>query len=823
MTEYARLVLSVDSTSAKKATDELRIMIDVTAKADKSNQELTKSTNGLGKAFGALAAAISVRAIIAASDQYGQMAARIRMATSSTEEYTKVQDRLLQTANATYRPLNEAQEVYIRTADAIRTLGYNTDDALDITDSFSFLLVTNAASADKASSAIDAYSKAIQTGKIESDGWQSILAAMPTIVNDLAAATGRSTADIRKLGIEGKLSLAALNEALRQSRDSNEELAAAMETSVGDATTALGNSFQVFVGKVNETSKASGILTENIGEMSEALQDPKTIKAAQDLAAAVVKAMSQIIDKTREAIKVFQWFGDEVAYQASGGKAALDDIVRLNDQLVRQQGELAEQEKALANLRTIDPDAKESPQMATLREEIKATQTLIKLHDELANSRANNGAPEPAPEPKPKENPKVEAEAAAAPSKAKRKAMTDEERAAKQLATAYKNVEQSLAQQVALLGQTTEVSKVRYETEHGDLAKLNDQQKERLIGLAKELDAKADLVEQDKLRLQILRETGQVRAADELQFELDYAEKMAQYEKDGNTAALARLKTLKAIQDANREADIKPGTVEGVSKAPHTSGLDADVGGASSEMIKLDEEAKALQDWRDAELKKQLEYLDAKAINEEEYAKRIANIHQQAADEQRAIDVAKNSALLAGGESLFGNLAGLTKEFAGEQSGLYKAMFAIQKAFSIAQTIVNTETAAAAALAPPPIGLGPVAGAPYSQVIRAMGYTSAALIGATAITGMAHDGIDNIPKEGTWLLDRGERVVDSRTNSDLKDFLNQQGGASTTNNSKVNNINLNVYGITDAKGMQESTARLARRVSTAVDKSGRYA
>lgn len=398
----------------------------------------------------------------------------------------------------------------------------------------------------------------------------------------------------------------------------------------------------------------------------------------------------------------------------------------------------------------------------------------------------------------------------------------EKKRAAEQLLKSYQSTELSLSQQVALFGKTGEAAKLAFELQYGELSKLNEQQKDRLLGLAKEFDAKSDLVEQDKLRLQILRETGQVRAADELQFELDYAEKMAQYEKDGNTAALARLKTLKAIQDANREADVKPGTVEGVTKAPHTSGVDADVGGASSEMIKLDEEAKALQDWRDTELKKQLEYLDARAINEEEYSKRVANIHQQSADEQRAIDAAKNQALMAGGESLFGNLAGLAKEFAGEQSGLYKAMFAVQKAFAIAQTIVNTETASAAALAPPPIGLGPVAGAPYSQVIRAMGYTSAALIGATAISGMAHDGIDNIPKEGTWLLDRGERVVDRRTNGDLKDFLNRQGNTSTTTNSKTNNISLNVYGITDAKGMQESTARLARRISSAVSKSDRY-
>lgn len=46
---------------------------------------------------------------------------------------------------------------------------------------------------------------------------------------------------------------------------------------------------------------------------------------------------------------------------------------------------------------------------------------------------------------------------------------------------------------------------------------------------------------------------------------------------------------------------------------------------------------------------------------------------------------------------------------------------------------------------------------------------------------MAHAGIDSVPKEGTWLLDKGERVVDRRTNADLKEYLagrSQGGGGS---------------------------------------------
>lgn len=60
-------------------------------------------------------------------------------------------------------------------------------------------------------------------------------------------------------------------------------------------------------------------------------------------------------------------------------------------------------------------------------------------------------------------------------------------------------------------------------------------------------------------------------------------------------------------------------------------------------------------------------------------------------------------------------------------------------------------------------------------------------IQGVALSGMAHDGIDNIPKEGTWLLDKGERVVDSRTNADLKDMIaNQKNGGGVTIHNNIN-------------------------------------
>ena len=238
------------------------------ARIDESFDRAADSAQSAGALIkNALAVAVgaaSVRSIIDVADSYSQMSDRMGLATSSVNEYNLVQDRLLDTAKRTYRPLSEAQELYIRTADSLKSMGYSTSQALDVMDSFSFLLVTNSAATDKASSAIDAYSKALQTGKVDADGWQSILAAMPTIVDTLSKATGRNAEEIRTLGAEGKLSLDVLTEGLQKSAHANGELADSMGVAVRDALQNLNNAFTVYIGRLNESADGTGVLAQSI-------------------------------------------------------------------------------------------------------------------------------------------------------------------------------------------------------------------------------------------------------------------------------------------------------------------------------------------------------------------------------------------------------------------------------------------------------------------------------------------------------------------------------------------------------------------------------
>ena len=96
-------------------------------------------------------------------------------------------------------------------------MGYSTEQAIDVQDSMSYAFVKNAASAERADSAISAFTKAINTGTVSADQWESITTAIPTVINDIATASGKSAAAVRALGASGKLTASDLTEGLKQS------------------------------------------------------------------------------------------------------------------------------------------------------------------------------------------------------------------------------------------------------------------------------------------------------------------------------------------------------------------------------------------------------------------------------------------------------------------------------------------------------------------------------------------------------------------------------------------------------------------------------
>lgn len=643
---------------------------------------------GLYKILAAYVGLQTVQTLIALSDEYGQMASRVRQVTADTVEYEKVQARLLATANATYRPLAEAQEVFIRTADSIRDLGYTTDQALDITDSFSFLLVTNAASADRANSAISAYSKSIQTGKVASEQWQSILAAMPTVVDGIASATGRSREEIKKLGVEGKLSLDALNEGLRRSRNENEALAAEMETSVQDAFTALRNSLQVFVGKVNESSGATGILTSAVGELADILQDPETIKAAQDLAAGVVTALNAIIEGMRETVRVVKWGAEQIAASLYG--ASSDDIVRLEEQ--------AQQLRELQKTMSFNPLARaritgngvEWFDDAEIASRLKGTEALIQEFYDRQNQRPPIPIKAEEPKPDPKDVQVVEAEAAATEKKAKaRKTLTAAEKEAVAAARELQRAQESDAKTLA------DLQEALYQT-----TLTTEELRDRKAELSLSSYATPEQIEEVK------RLNAELAATEELQ------KRRASF----------------------GQGDVRSQILGNVSPLS---------GGQFDGQQERYEAERKVEEQRYTEQQQRLaEALELQLVTKEQYQQLELEMYQAHSDRLYQIDKARTDMQLQTWAQGFGqmsqNLSAFATQFADENS----AMFKVAKAAAVAQALINTYQAATGAMASMsaiPI-VGPALGIAAAAAAVAGGMAQVAAIRSQSMPGRLYGG-----------------------------------------------------------------------------------
>ncbi|MEN8266456.1 tape measure protein [Acinetobacter baumannii] len=119
------------------------------------------------------------------------------------------------------------------------------------------------------------------------------------------------------------------------------------------------------------------------------------------------------------------------------------------------------------------------------------------------------------------------------------------------------------------------------------------------------------------------------------------------------------------------------------------------------------------------------------------------------------------------GEKITGSMVGMLEAAGDKQSAIYKAMFTANKAFAIAQSLISIQAGIAQAANNP---------FPYNLVAMAsVAAETASIVGnIQSVAGIFHGGKDYVPKEATYLLDKGERVVSPRQNQDLTSFLASQ-------------------------------------------------
>lgn len=320
----------------------------------KAQQELSRTSDSLQKLSSVAAAAkaalsgLAVMKIIDMADEWGQYASRIKQATKSTEEYTYVQERMLASANSTFRSIQETRESFIQLSPVLREMGLSLNQSVDVIDAFSGLLVTNAASAEKAKGAQDALAKSLQKGKIDADAWMSIYSTLDSVVDIIAASSGKSAAEIRKLGAEGKLSVNTLVKALADGAPQIGKQVEAMPTSVKDALQNLNNGFGEYIGRANEAHGITATLAKGIGLVGKnfsILADSGLVAAAAGLTAYGARAAWAAIQSMKLAQEAARTEAANAAASAreiaAAKMSAAADLERARAAVVKAEAQVA--------------------------------------------------------------------------------------------------------------------------------------------------------------------------------------------------------------------------------------------------------------------------------------------------------------------------------------------------------------------------------------------------------------------------------------------------------------------------------------------------
>ncbi|HCG2943450.1 phage tail tape measure protein [Klebsiella variicola subsp. variicola] len=347
---------------------------------------------------------------------------------------------------------------------------------------------------------------------------------------------------------------------------------------------------------------------------------------------------------------------------------------------------------------------------------------------------------------------------------------------AKKLESAYKAVEQSYLKQIALVDQltgktkdATEVEKLHFDLVSGRLVGINKEQQIRLEGLASEVDKYNALSKFRDLQDELLTPEEKLLKTTKERFEV-----------------LKNIQGITGVSPEEYKKAAKAISKASFSDAPKFSGLDPMFGGESGELKKVDDAQKEQEKWYQNQLDLLEQNRQARSDLNEEWDARELELKKKHQDEMNKLDEARNQLMLSSVVDGLGSMVDLTRTAFGEQSGVYKAAFAVQKAAAIAQSVIAIQQGIAMAAANP---------FPYNLAAMAsVAASTAGIVSNIAAVGMAHDGIDAVPETGTWLLQKGERVVTANTSAKLDATLNRVAQQSTSGNQISQEFNFNVNG-----------------------------
>lgn len=321
---------------------------------------------GIGGAIGAVgagyAAVSAITAVSRAADAYNLMNARLRLATTSQEEFNVAQRELSRIAQETEAPVQSLITLYGRISRPLREAGRSQQDILDVTEAVSTSFRVSGATAQEAENGVIQFAQALGAGALRGEEFNSVAEQAPRLMLALADGIGVPVGALKEMAAQGQLTAQVVTDALTGQLETLRQEAETLPDTVGGAMTKLADRWNAAIGQADVQP-----LIDSINNLGETIGDPAVMSNLIALASALAQLAGTAVDGAAE-------FGDLIrrtqfaVASARGLTTELQDVdeeIRNIDRSINGTGlnttlaglwfstdELQAKREALVNLRT---------------------------------------------------------------------------------------------------------------------------------------------------------------------------------------------------------------------------------------------------------------------------------------------------------------------------------------------------------------------------------------------------------------------------------------------------------------------------------------
>lgn len=777
-----QLLLGKDATETQryavdKLTESLYRQENATKKSGGTTENALSGIVTAGKAFLGLQVVQQMaqwgKAFIEVADNINLLQSRINLYTQSQAESNAVFAQLQTIANNAGTSLQDTANTFARFASAGKDMGVTNDQVLKLIGNLQTMAKVSGASSQEASAAIYQLSQSFASGRLQGDEFRSVSEQLPVVLDTLAKKLNVSRGELRQMATDGKLNSDVLLMLAGDFADLDAQ-AAKLPRTVEQASTALMNNLGVAADALNDKLGLSAGLAKSIDGVSQALEYwTKNLNGT----ATETDELNRVLITQNGTLQ-----RQQEAYDGLSDKTGMYGKYLL-DQINKQKAAIAETENQISAMQRLAGLA------ATLAADLKAAQQPVKApkadadaQKQIDNLKANltytealtKGNYDLAASSKLGSNATKEQVAAYA---ALLKQQTEFKQGQKDTSKATSDAVAAARREQKQLEQNEEANRKYIKTltdktaaGQFDVQRAKEQVDQALRQGQSVDELSASYLKSIQVQNQLTLQSKQSEAQSRLNADATDAQRQAV---NAYVASLYKQEQAKqlAAQVSQVQTDVQ-GEIN-----PFQASIDQ-----SSQ-----QEAQRLaiaQQARDADLLSEQEYQDMKTQI------------QQAGEQQRTnLSNANYSLLLQSSADFLGQMADGLTQSKGEQSSAYKAMFALSKAFSIAQASINLWTAVSQAMALPfPANI--------PMIAQALAYGTSVLgsIQAVAATGFATGGYVSGPGTGTSdsinaRLSNGEYVMPAKQTRQYRNELAaMRAGSYSGNSGSQMNVEVANYG-----------------------------